>query len=98
MHDKPKGDGADERAKTATLDLRDQSVVLVQVLTIHPAQMRLSELVREIGAGSGDFADNDRVERAVGELTAAGLLHRSGELVLATRAALRFNEILGAGI
>jgi hypothetical protein len=98
MHDKPKGDGADERATTATLDLRDQSVVLVQVLTIHPTQLRLSDLVREIGAGSADFAERDRVERAVRDLIGIGLLSRSGELVLPTRAALRFNEIVAAGV
>lgn len=39
MHDKPKGDGADERASTATQDLRDQSVVLMVVLANHPAQL-----------------------------------------------------------
>lgn len=32
----PTGDGADERATTATLDLRDQGVVLIHVLTLHP--------------------------------------------------------------
>jgi hypothetical protein len=82
----------------ATQDLRDQGVVLVQVLTLHPAVLRLAELVREITAGAGGFADADRYERAVGDLVAAGLLFESGELVLPTHAALRFSEIADVGL
>lgn len=71
---------------------------LVQVLTLHPTQLRLSELVLEIVAGTPDFAQKDAIERAVRDLVAAGLLFRNGELVLPTRAALRFDEIFGEGM
>jgi hypothetical protein len=98
MHDKPIGAGDDDRASTAAQDLHDQGVVLIQVLTIYPTQLRLLELVREITAGSADFAEGDRVERAVRDLVGVGLLFRSDWLVLPTRAALRFNEILGEGL
>jgi hypothetical protein len=98
MHDKPIGAGDDDRASTAAQDLHDQGVVLIQVLMIYPTHLRLSELVREISAGSADFSEGDRIERAVRDLTAVGLLFRSDGLVLPTRAALRFNEILGEGM
>jgi hypothetical protein len=74
-------------------DLRDQGAVLIHVLTLHPAQLRLTELVQEITAGA-----TDAIERAVRDLVAAGLLFRNGELVLPTRAALRFDELLGEGV
>lgn len=98
MHDKPKGAGTDECPSTAALDLRDQGVVLVYVLTLHPAHLRPAELVREVTAGSADFADADRFRRAVAALVGVGLLFESADLLLPTRAALRFNEIVSAGL
>lgn len=98
MHDKPKGDGADAGTPTATLDLRDQGVILIHVLALHPAHLRLAEVIREVTAGSADFADRDRFERATGDLVGVGLLFESAELVVPTRAALRFNEIVAAGV
>ena len=98
MHDKPSGASDDDRASTAAQDLHGQGVVLIHVLTIYPTHLRLSELVREITAGSTDFAEGDRIERAVRDLVGVGLLFRSDGLVLPTRAALRFNEILREGI
>ncbi len=98
MHDKPKGAADDDRATTAALDLRDQGVVLIHVLTLHPAHLRLAELVREVTAGSVEFADSDRYERAARDLVGVGLLFVNGELLLPTRAALRFNEIVAAGV
>jgi hypothetical protein len=98
MHDKPKGAGDDDRASTAAQDLHDQGVVLIHVLTIYPTHLRLLELIREITAGAADFTEGDRIERAVRELIGFGLLFRCEGLVLPTRAALRFNEILGEGV
>lgn len=98
MHDKPKGAGADDRPSTAALDLRDQGVVLTHVIALHPAQLRLTELIREATAGSADFAETDRFERATRDLVGVGLLFEVGELVLPTRAALRFNEIVTTGL
>lgn len=88
-----------ERTQSNDLkDLRDQGVVLIHVLTLHPAHLRLVELVREVTAGSADFADTDRFQRAARDLVAVGLLSLSGELLLPTRAALRFNQIVAAGV
>ncbi len=71
-----------------------ESAVLRQLLDLHPAQLTLAELNRELGSDRSGFAERDAVERAVRELTAAGLLHDGGEFVLPTRAALRCNELL----
>ena len=98
MHDKPKGAAEDDRAPTAALDIRDQGIVLIHVLTLYPAHLRLVELVREVTAGSTEFADSDRFERAARELVGVGLLFANGDLLLPTRAALRFNEIVAAGV
>jgi hypothetical protein len=79
-------------------DLRDQGAVLTEVLALHPAQLRLSELVREIAAGLPDFEKKDAIERAVRDLVGVGLLFRNDDLVLPTRAALRFDELLAEGM
>jgi hypothetical protein len=70
-----------------------QAAVLRLLLALHPIQLTLPELVREITADAGEFAQRDAVERAARELAAAGLVHRSGEAVRPSRAALRFDEL-----
>lgn len=70
-----------------------ESVVLQQLLDLHPTRLTTAELVRELGGDRG-FAERDAVERAVRELSAVGLLHNGGEFVVPTRAALRFSELL----
>lgn len=90
--------GSERAQSNAVQDLRDQGVVLIHVLALHPAHLRASELVREVTAGSADFKDLDRFGRAVADLVAVGLLFESAELVLPTNAALRFNEITEAGL
>jgi len=74
---------------TAAEDAALESAALQQVLALHPATIALEELARELGE-----EDADSIERAVRDLVAAGLLRRSGSLVLPTRAALRFDELL----
>jgi|ERR1043166_1400014 hypothetical protein len=86
--------GASSPRSNAAQDLHDQGVVLIHVLTIYPTHMRLLELIRELTDDSGDFSEGDRIERAVRELIGVGLLFRCEGLVLPTRAALRFNQIL----
>lgn len=70
------------------------SVVLRQLLDLHPTRLTVSELTRELSSDRGGFAEHDAVERAVRDLTAVGLLHRSEDFVAPTRAALRFSELL----
>jgi hypothetical protein len=71
-----------------------EAAVLRQLLALHPVQLTLAELVREVAGEPEDFAARDAVERAVRDLAAAGLAHRSGDLVLPSRAALRCEKLL----
>jgi hypothetical protein len=90
--------GSSDCPSNEAQDLRDQSSALIYVLTLYPTHLRLSELIQEVSAGAADFAQRDAIERAVRDLVGVGLLFRSDGLVLPTRAALRFNEILGEGM
>lgn len=90
--------GSSDCPSNAAQDLRDQGSALIHVLTLYPTHLRLSELIQEVSAGAADFKQRDAIERAVRDLVGVGLLFRSDGLVLPTRAALRFNEILGEGM
>ncbi|HET7418060.1 MAG TPA: hypothetical protein VFJ61_10590 [Solirubrobacterales bacterium] len=70
-----------------------EAAVLRQLLDLHPAQLTLPELTRELTVGDG-FAERDAVERAVRDLSSVGLVHRASEFVAPTRAAVRFSELL----
>lgn len=92
MHDKPSG-AIDERATTAAEDIKDRARVLQEVLDLYPETLTLDELVRELTVDSVEFQERDRVQRAVRDLIAGGLIHRVGDLVLPTRAAVNFHEL-----
>lgn len=83
-----------ESKTTLAEDETVESAVLRQLLELHPTRLTLAELVRELGGDRGDFAERDAVERAVRDLSAVGLLHRSEDFVEPTRAALRFSDLL----
>jgi hypothetical protein len=53
----------------------------------------MAELIRDVGGESPDFEQRDAIERAVRDLTGAGLLHRHDSFVLPSRAAIRFDEL-----
>lgn len=86
MHGNPMPGGKQER--------RDQGLVLVYVTDSYPGLSRLSELTRTLSGDPKDYAERDRIERAVSELVGVGLLFRCEGLVLPTRAALRAYEVL----
>lgn len=88
-------EGVNEIRTPAEDDAAVEGAVLRLLLALHPAQIAFEELLREIGAGESDFAQRDALERALRELAAAGLLHRNGNLVLPSRAAVRCDELLG---
>jgi hypothetical protein len=88
-------DDMDEIRSASEEDTAFEAVVLRQLLALHPIQLTRRELVREIAGEAGGFALTDAVERAVRDLAAAGLVNRSGDVVLPSRAALRFDELLG---
>ena len=85
----------DDIRKTADEDRAQESAVLQHVLALHPTAVTVEELVRELDSEHDSFSRRDAVERAVRDLAGAGLLHYSESLVLPTRAALRFDELLG---
>jgi hypothetical protein len=84
----------DERTTTLAEDESVESAVMRQLLEVHPTRLTLEELARELGCDPGGFAERDAVERAVRDLSAVGLLHRSERFVEPTRAALRFSDLL----
>jgi len=75
-------------------DAATEAAVLRLLLDLHPIQLTLPELVREISGGRSDFAATDPVDRAIVRLSAGGLLNRSGDTVTPSRAALLFYELL----
>jgi hypothetical protein len=87
-------DETDDSRTPANEDAATESAVLQQVLEFHPVQVTVAELVREVGGESPGFARRDAIERAVRDLTGAGLLHKHEAFVIPTRAALRFSELL----
>ena len=90
MHDKVIG-AEDRRATTLDDDDRAQASVLREVLWMHPEPITLAELTREMTVASDKFGDRDRIERAVRDLIAGGLLYkRDDDFVIPTRAAVRF--------
>jgi hypothetical protein len=87
--------GASEPPSPAAEDLRDQALVLAQVLFHWPVQLGLDDLLREVAAGPCSVDERDRIERAVRDLVGAGLLRRCAALVLPTRAALLCSKLEG---
>lgn len=78
---------------TADEDARIERLILLATLDAYPEIYSKDELVREITQGLTDFAICDAVERVVRELSALGLLHSFGRLVIPSRAALHFDRI-----
>lgn len=62
--------------------------VLRHVLISQPTILRLCDLTREVRPELGDSDPADAVNRAVRELVKVGLLHRQGECILPTPAAV----------
>ncbi len=84
----------DDSLTPAAGDAATESAVLQRLLDLHPVQVTAAELVREVGGESPSFATRDAIERAVRDLSGAGLVHGHDTFVLPTRAALRFSELL----
>jgi hypothetical protein len=76
-------------------DAAVEATVLRQLLLLHPTQVTVEELIVDVAADPEAFAERDAIERAVRDLSRAGLAHRNGEFAIPSRAALRFEELLG---
>jgi hypothetical protein len=78
-------------------DTRLESALLQRVLDLHPTRVTTAELIRDLAGEEPDFAARDGIERALRELTGAGLLHRTeDDFVTPSRSAVRFDELLGS--
>jgi hypothetical protein len=87
--------GSEEIRSTSAQDAAIESAVLQQVLALQPTIVTVAELAREMGEADEGSAGREAIERAVRDLAGAGLLLRKDSLVLPTRAAVRFDELLG---
>lgn len=92
MHD---SDDSERRVLTpAEENDRDEEGILAHVLAEHPVQLTMTELAREMKRpGEVEAPPPDWLKRGVRDLVALGLLHRSGDTIRPTRAALRFNYL-----
>ncbi|MDX6622210.1 MAG: hypothetical protein QOE75_142 [Solirubrobacterales bacterium] len=95
----PTGDSADAGASTTALSiyLRTEGAVLVHVLSLHPASLRLPEIVLGMAGASKDKGRRIDCEDAVSALIGAGLLFESGGMIVPTQAALYFHKLTQAG-
>lgn len=71
-----------------------QRSVLTQVLVLHPAQLTILELALRVEAECS-ASEQDTVERAVRELSRDGLVSCDCRRIAPSRAAVRFDELLG---
>ena len=71
-----------------------QRSVLTQVLVLHPAQLTILELALRVESELRD-CEQDAVERAVRELSRDGLVLCDCRRLSPSRAAVRFDELLG---
>ena len=92
MHDQDSS--ARPEASTLDIDRQTEFGVLNFLLGEHPAQLTEVEvLAYRLGLrtkAAPTFGESDSVERAVCQLTGAGLVRRQGECVVPTRAARYF--------
>lgn len=76
------------------VDDRDQEAILAHLIAEHPEQLTITELTREMKRPDEEEAPTpDWIHRGVRDLVALGLLHRCGDTIRPTRAALRFNYL-----
>jgi len=68
--------------------------VLTQVLFLHPAQLTILELALRVETELRD-CEQDAVERAVRDLSRDGLVFCDCRRITPSRAAVRFDELLG---
>jgi hypothetical protein len=85
------------RRRVLTPAQEDQIVersVLTEVLVLHPAQLTILELALRVEPDQRS-CDQDAIERAVRELSRDGLITCDCRHLAPSRAAVRFDELLG---
>lgn len=96
----PTGDGADAGTATTALStyLQIEGAILVHVLSLHPASLRLPEIVLGMMGASEESGRRIDCEDAVSTLIGAGLLFEAGGTIVPTQAALYFHRLHQAGV
>ena len=90
----PGATGDRSRTSPAEEDADTEALVMGLVLAEHPKLLTFAEVTRAlVGGERGSEADLDSIVRAVSELVAYGLLHRNGDHLVPSRAALRLDEL-----
>jgi hypothetical protein len=84
---------AHDELSVAERDAMTQQAVLSVLLDAHPGQRSVEEVVREMTDRPDEFPARDAINNAIRDLVGAGLLHRHGSFVFATRAAVHFDEL-----
>ena len=69
------------------------SAVLETLLIDYQAHFHIEEIIREVAIYPAALGDRNDVADAIRDLGRAGLLHRQGDFVFATRAAVRGAEL-----
>jgi len=87
-------EAGDDSWTTEAADVATEAAIVGQLLHLHPVQLTLAELIRELAGEHPSFEERDAIERAVRDLVAAGLLHRGDGRLAPTRAALRLSRLL----
>jgi len=84
----------DQRTVADALDEK-ACALLTFVFEFHPAHLHVDEVMKEMAMDPADVSDCDDVSVALNDLVRVGLLHRHGEFVFASRAAVRSHELRG---
>jgi hypothetical protein len=84
----------DQRTVAEMIDGK-ATAILTFVFELHPAHIHLDEMMKEMARDPANAADRDDVNVALNDLVRVGLLHRQGEFVFASRAAVRGHELRG---
>jgi hypothetical protein len=89
----PTGRASHDPSSPAGEDRRTESAVLALLLDEHPTRLTMDELILMLGADPDRGDPEDAGGRAVCELVGAGLVHRDGDFLTPTRAALYFQRL-----
>jgi hypothetical protein len=91
----PMGRGRVDPDSPAGEDRKTERALLALLLDEDPSRLTLADvrLALKPTHAEREFAATDAVDRAVRELVAVGLLHREGQFVMPTRAALYFERL-----
>lgn len=86
-------DSDDEWITPDREDAKSQTRVLSLVLSEWPKQLSQAEIARELLSKKPEFEQRDALDRAIADLSSAGLLRPCEVLILPTRAALHFASL-----